>query len=264
MRKKISIMLVGAVVLSSLGAACTKQPTYACASNDACVSEQGKGGICEPNGFCSFVDAACVTSSRRYADGAGSGLAAACVPVDAAQDCIQQLSMGVQYGCLIAADGSAWCWGINDNGQLGDGTTTNQMSPTKVKLPAGVKVAAIGTGESHTCALDATGGVWCWGGNDTHQLAGEDASKTPVKVTLQTTDTPPKPLIAKALSVGGKHACALVEGGAVYCWGENSSAQCGQDPAAFDDVKVPTLVAGIDGLESVSVGDEFSCALKDD
>jgi alpha-tubulin suppressor-like RCC1 family protein len=259
------LVLLTSAMLASLNGACTARPAYQCSTNDVCVSEEGAPGICEASGACSFVDNACPVSARRYSDGAGAGLASACVAATASSQCIGAVSLGIQYGCLVRTDGTAWCWGANDKGQLGDGTTVDRTSPTQVRLPAGIKVSTIGTGESHTCALDTAGGVWCWGDNDTHELGpGTAASLVPLKVDVMSSDTPKVPLKAKNLSVGGKHTCALVEGGNVYCWGENSNAQCGQDPATNDDVQVPTMVAGLEGVTYPAAGDEFSCALKDD
>jgi len=66
------------------------------------------------------------------------------------------------------SNGGVRCWGLNDNGQLGDGTTTSRSTPPTSDMLTGVQ--AITADYAHTCALMGTGGVHCWGGNDNGQL----------------------------------------------------------------------------------------------
>jgi alpha-tubulin suppressor-like RCC1 family protein len=264
MRKTLFPLCVVGVLLT---VACTARPTYQCTANQACISESGGAGICEPKGFCSFADTACAQagSGRRYSDGAGAGLDGQCVTATSAQKCISALSMGTEHSCLVKTDGSLWCWGGNTKGQLGDGTTVAKATPTRVTFPANVKIAQVATAELHTCALDTNGGVWCWGDNAVGQLGyAQSESNVPVAVTIMA-GMPPQPVKASALAAGGKHTCAIANH-LVYCWGENSDGQCGADPKlpGNDDVLVPTQVAGVEGIEQIAPGDEFTCARRDD
>jgi alpha-tubulin suppressor-like RCC1 family protein len=258
-------------LLLSLGAfsvalafACTARPTYQCVTNQACVSETGGGGICEANGFCSFSDTSCNEAGRRYSDGAGSTLSSICVSAPAASKCIATVSLGTKHSCVVKTDGTLWCWGDNDKGQLGDGTTLAKTTPTRINFPANVKIATVSAADLHTCAIDTDGGVWCWGDNGVGQLGvALSDSKVPVAVPILS-GQPAQPQKAAALAAGGKHTCAIANH-LVYCWGENSNGQCGVDPAPpNDDVKVPTQVAGLEGIDSIAPGDEFTCALRDD
>jgi alpha-tubulin suppressor-like RCC1 family protein len=108
--------------------------------------------------------------------------------VAASLDAIVTIGVADGVSCLATGDGSAYCWGADDVGQLGDGETTNKSAPVSVKGPGGLGkltgVVAIAPGTRHVCALRNDGTVWCWGKNDRGQLG--DGTKTdspfPVKV----------------------------------------------------------------------------------
>ena len=268
-------LVVAAFVGLTVAEGCVSLPVYACKSGDVCVSGSGAQGMCEPNAHCSFTDSACASTGRRYGTDGADALSGTCVaPV---KSCVQKLALGNPHSCLLATDGGVWCWGGNAAGQLGDGTTTSRSVPTKVVgLPG--PASSISAGDSLTCAIVQDQTVWCWGDNATLQLgqcgAAPPASSTkPVQVSAYVVDgqgklaCDPKPFKATVLSVGGKHVCALGVSGDVYCWGENSTGQCGQDPAdpKFEDVPGPLPISGpVSGIKDVQTGDEFGCSLKDD
>src|SRR5438093_4486252 len=128
---------------------------------------------------------------------------------------------GSFHTCALLQDGTVRCWGLNDAGQLGDGSTTNSSTPVAV---AGVGGAAAVTGGGfHTCARFPDGTLQCWGRNNAGQLGDpatlREAVTTPVRVTGITTAT--------AVSAGGFHTCALPGDGTVRCWGQNDYGQLG-------------------------------------
>ncbi|HEX4332105.1 MAG TPA: FG-GAP-like repeat-containing protein [Usitatibacter sp.] len=164
------------------------------------------------------------------------------------------LSVGISHACALTSAGGVKCWGLNDRGQLGDGSTTNRDAPVDVTgLASGVvKVAA---GGDHTCALTAAGGVKCWGAGTFGQL-GNNATQdhsTPVDVTGLTE-------VVTALASGGGHSCALTQAGGLKCWGagqdgENGSGGGGIFPSPVD-------VSGLtSGVVSFSLGKTHSCAV---
>jgi alpha-tubulin suppressor-like RCC1 family protein len=115
------------------------------------------------------------------------------------------------------------------------------------------------TGEAHTCALDATGAVWCWGGNQRGQLGSgtREPALQPELVTL------PGP--ARSLSCDFNHGCALLSDGRLYCWGQNGEGELGQDDAFPGDAVeaadglTPLPVAG--SFRSVDTGQGHTCAI---
>src|SRR3989442_1090711 len=88
---------------------------------------------------------------------------------------------GVAHTCGVTAAGIAYCWGRNLEGQLGDGTTMNRLTPVPVQAPAGVSFAAVGAGDVHTCRVTATGAAYCWGANGSGQLG--DGTTTTHRLT---------------------------------------------------------------------------------
>ena len=76
---------------------------------------------------------------------------------------VQRLAGGGMHTCALKLDGTVWCWGNNANGELGDGTNTASLTPTRVSGLTGV--SSISAKNAHTCALKTDGTVWCWGWN---------------------------------------------------------------------------------------------------
>jgi alpha-tubulin suppressor-like RCC1 family protein len=142
---------------------------------------------------------------------------------------ITQVSSGKQYSCALAGTAASWCWGRNSNGQLGDGTTSNQFHAVHIKsgttpLVNLVAIAA-GTGE-HSCALGTAGQVYCWGANTARQLGdGTIVQRTSAVGFVPSTTKLTGPF--KSIAVGEAHSCGRTNGGAVWCWGRNTRGQLG-------------------------------------
>jgi alpha-tubulin suppressor-like RCC1 family protein len=78
------------------------------------------------------------------------------------------VSAGTAHSCAVLGDGQVFCWGANDQGQLGDGTTDARPLPAPV--PSLTDVQQVAAGRAHTCARQRGGAIFCWGGNDAGQL----------------------------------------------------------------------------------------------
>jgi len=267
-----ALLVLACVAVIPVMAGCDVVP-YRCVTNAQCVDQAATAGICEPDGFCSFPDPGCAAPTRRYADGAGDRKAGTCVAASE-RGCVTDIAGGGDHLCLVRSDHTVWCWGANDAGQLGDGTTQDRARPVQAKTPTGRSFVQVSTAENHTCALAMDHTVWCWGANDAGQLGAVNAagdprpdSPLPIQVMARTATTPPSfpPLLATHLATGGKHTCVIDPETAVVCWGENDSGQCGQDLSAGDDVVVPTAVPGLsEGYVDVAAGKAATAVVKDD
>ena len=168
---------------------------------------------------------------------------------------VVQLVAGTSHTCAVTPEGSAKCWGWNANGQLGDGTTTDRLTPTEVTgLSSGVSSISLGMG--HTCAVTTAGAALCWGSNGMGQLGdGTTTAKyVPTAVSGLTSG------VAAISASGGNFTCALTTGGAAKCWGNNGYGQLGDN--TVNSRTVPTNVSGLSsGVASIGTGSGHTCAV---
>ncbi len=166
-----------------------------------------------------------------------------------------QLSGGTYHTCGVTIGLAAFCWGANFNGQLGDGTTTDHLTPAAVTggLSLVVVSASRWGGGFYTCGVTASGAAYCWGNNDTGQLGDgtSTSSSTPVAVTGGLTFV--------ALSAGAVHTCGLTTGGAAYCWGQGLVGQLGD--GTTNSSPSPVAVKGGLTFVAISAGGSHTCGL---
>ena len=179
---------------------------------------------------------------------------------------VTEVAVGRNQACAIA-DGDAYCWGTNSNGQLGNGNTTNSLSPAKVTgLPADMAAAGLTTGTTHSCAT-VEGTAYCWGGNSAGQLGiGTNADSTkamPVKGALRGKTVTMVSAGLDNTTTGASHTCALAAD-KVYCWGENVNGELGNGGAVRSNVPVAAVsqdkrmtAVAAGGAQTISVGVPF-------
>ena len=169
---------------------------------------------------------------------------------------LSQLSAGPSYfSCAKVSDGTASCWGINLNGELGQGFPSPN-STTAVTVKGLTGVTAVVTGENHACALLSNNTVKCWGDNDYGQLGNNSFTDSWSPVTVSGIST------AIAISAGMLHTCVLLTGGTVSCWGQNASYQIGNSTAsAWPVAKTPVTVTGLSSVSAIAAGGFHNCAL---
>ncbi len=164
------------------------------------------------------------------------------------------IAAGGSFTCAVTATGGVKCWGFNSSGQLGDNTTTNRNAPVDViGLASGV--ATIALGSDHSCALTKTGGVKCWGLNNSGQLGDNTLVQRNTGVDVSGLNVG-----VAALAAGGSHTCAVTGSGGVKCWGDNTSGDVGDNTAA--QRSAPVDVTGLSsGVAAIALGSFHSCAL---
>jgi alpha-tubulin suppressor-like RCC1 family protein len=190
---------------------------------------------------------------------------------------IQQISLGLLHTCALLSGGKVDCWGVNGYGELGSGTSAKFLL-TPLRVHGIADAAAISAAGYYTCALISGGAIECWGGNGYGQLGdgitdhdhngsvADDFSPAPVRV--KGIDH------AVAVSTGNDHACALISGGTVECWGGNTAGELGDGIADHghgssdwdegDFSPTPVKVVGITSAVAVTAAYGTSCALLKD
>lgn len=199
-------------------------------------------------------------------------------------DDVREIAAGEVHACAIKRSGDLVCWGLNDDGELGDGTTEGRWEPRKVPdVPAAVKVAV---GNRMMCALFADDSLRCWGGmGKTPPLARPQPVALKGKVRSLSAGFfqacaalddgkvvcfGPSGQVVKEVSgvteavevAVGSHACARRRDGSVWCWGNNGNGQLGRPQG--DDENVPRAVAGLARATQIAAGPYHSCALLED
>ena len=230
-------------------AGCLGRGDFRCADHGQC----GTGAFCESNGHCSRRDVEC-PSRRRFVHHAGND-GDACVPDFCSGNPIRAMTAGGAHACVLRGDGSVACWGRNDDGQLGDETRTPRSLPVTV---AGVGAAiAVAAGQRHSCAVRIGGAVVCWGANDAGQLGNGVGPSTPVPMLVAGVTG------AVSVAAGADFSCAVLGDGTVRCWGADDVGQLGDDGLAAT-TRLPSPVAFLDGVRSVSAFWQHACAIRSD
>jgi Big-like domain-containing protein/Regulator of Chromosome Condensation (RCC1) repeat protein len=190
------------------------------------------------------------------------------------------LAVGGYHTCALTTAGAAFCWGDNEVGQVGDGTTSNHRA-TPTAVAGGLTFVALSAGVLHTCGLTLDGTAYCWGTNHLGQLGvgtltgpelcpANNASRTTPCSTIPVEIPGSPPWIAIS---AGSHTCAVTTAGDGYCWGDNSFGALGIGTATgpqlcgggADWVCSPTPIAVTGGLTfadiSVPLVGEHSCGV---
>lgn len=161
----------------------------------------------------------------------------------------EKLAGGGAHTCALTSAGTAYCWGNNAYGQLGDSSTASRNAP--VQVSGGLTFTSIDAGASHTCALTSAGMAYCWGRNNRGQLG--NGSTTGSTVPIAVTGGLTFDLVAAGgFSIG--HTCGLTDFGAAYCWGDNERGQLGTGASDLNAHAFPVLVSGGLVFEGLTAG----------
>jgi alpha-tubulin suppressor-like RCC1 family protein len=163
------------------------------------------------------------------------------------------------HTCALDAAGIAYCWGNNQDGQLGNGTFTPESQILRLRpeaIAGNLRFTRLAAGGFSTCGLKSSSTVYCWGSNESGQLGDGTTLRRPAPVLVggsyQFVD----------LTMGTSHVCGLTAAGAAYCWGENGAGQLGDGTGI--DRTAPTPVAGNLAFASLSAGAYHTCGVLAD
>ncbi len=228
---------------------------HSCSVNGGGVS----GRICT-GGQCSFVDEGPCDTACASQDAEGNytdcGAEGSTDVINTFLPLVSNLVSGWKHTCARKKDGTVWCWGRNNYGQLGDGTTDNNVNAVQV---SGISNAdEVRAGAYHSCVRKTDGTLSCWGRNYRGSL-GDDYSSSYSVVPVQ----PLEDVAVNSSHVSTSYqTCSVHTNGTVWCWGRNLTGQIGD--GTLVDRHVPTQVAGLTGIVYVEAGRDHSCALRND
>jgi alpha-tubulin suppressor-like RCC1 family protein len=160
------------------------------------------------------------------------------------------LGAGSEHTCVGRPDGTTWCWGRGDSGQLGNGQVSNPAIPVQVQTSN--QIVAIDGGPQHTCAVTAAGGVECWGSAANGRL-GNGATVGNVSAPANV----PNITGASAIGTGFAHTCTVAMNGSVWCWGDNQLGMLGD--GSLMPASSPVQI-GLAGATTIAAGAAHSCA----
>ena len=142
---------------------------------------------------------------------------------------VVMVTNGLAHTCALIADGTARCWGLNSNGQLGDGTTTQRLSPVVVKNSTNTGpltgITQIVAGGTHTCARLSDGTARCWGRNANGQLGDGTTTQRLLPVVVKNPAGSGSLTNVSELSLAVVYSCARIGDGTARCWGNNDTGQ---------------------------------------
>jgi alpha-tubulin suppressor-like RCC1 family protein len=176
-------------------------------------------------------------------------------PTQVAGDGWKQVSSGYLHTCAVKQGGTLWCWGLNANLQLGD--AQYHPSPSQV---AGSDWLQVATGLYHTCATRTDGSLLCWGGNISGQLGNAGVPVDPTGATSKTADPVLVAGTWSTIAAGQSHTCGIQPDKSLWCWGDNTKGQLGDNTLLAKSEPNQVVVAG-QTWEQVAAGAEHTCAM---
>lgn len=178
------------------------------------------------------------------------------------------VAMAYKRSCALLRDGTVWCWGasIQPDGSFAHG---RKATPSPIAVPGLTGVRKIALATSHSCAVTKTGRLWCWGSNESGEVADGFREQQPLPIPVvwtkpgaQTLPVPDRSVVAVDLATSDSHACAITRRGELGCWGFNGSGQIGIGRADGDAHPVPLVVPGLSSVAGVDVDSGRTCAVS--
>ena len=241
--------------------ACSVRCEEGCPDGTHCVDGYCTGGTSCGSGSagsdagptCGGIgEACCATGTACESNGY-------CVAGTCEAGCITDVMFGRRHACMLRHDGTVWCAGQDDSGQLGDGKSTDSATFVQATDSSGpiTDAIAVGGGYYTTCAVRTGGTVWCWGAGSSGELGNNASTTSSTAVQVVTASGPLTGIVE--VDGGHGHECARDAAGAVWCWGRNDGGQLGDNTTT--NRPYAAQVAGIPGATRVSTGIDHTCAV---
>jgi alpha-tubulin suppressor-like RCC1 family protein len=170
----------------------------------------------------------------------------------------RSIAVGFAHACGVTVDSVGYCWGYNQDGELGDNTTTNRSTPVIAggapMFNPPLRFAQIAAGDGASCGLTASGVGYCWG----RALLSAFASPGQNQLTPHAI---PGRYVWRQLSVSSRHACGVITGFAVFCWGNNASGKLGDGTTTNRLTPTAVFLGGL-AVQQVVANEESTCGLS--
>lgn len=179
-----------------------------------CWGRNNNGQLGINNGFSSISTPTAVDGTRKYT----------------------WVAAGPDHTCAISDNGLTYCWGANDDDQLGVNTMGNSTATPQV-VSGGKLFTKVWVGSLHSCGMEADGDLFCWGANNNGQLGNgtNTQSTAPVQVGAGA-------LKFLEFDAGSEHNCGISVDSVLYCWGSNSFGRLGNGTNIGSNVPYPVVV----------------------
>jgi alpha-tubulin suppressor-like RCC1 family protein len=181
---------------------------------------------------------------------------------------INFITAGSSHACAITTDKDVFCWGSNGTGELGNNSSSVNMSTTPMAVYTGgalngKKVEMISAGYNHTCVITTDELAYCWGYNAHGELGNNSTTNSFEPVAVDMTGALKGKKI-RSISAGGDHTCAMTVDAMAYCWGNNYSGQLGDNTTTDRHTPVAVYTGGLLNdryIDSISAGGAHSCVV---
>ena len=164
--------------------------------------------------------------------------------------------MGEAHQCALSTTGVVRCWGLNGEGQVGNGDATGKFVPKPVTVLTGA--ATITTGDNHTCAVMQDATVKCWGQNDAGEIGDGTRTNAIKPTTVKGVGGNGVLNGVRTVVAGGDHTCALMKNKSVKCWGQNNDGVLGN--GTVKNSLVPVSVARLTRVTTLTLSAQVACA----
>ncbi|MDD2482776.1 MAG: fibronectin type III domain-containing protein [Candidatus Shapirobacteria bacterium] len=180
---------------------------------------------------------------------------------------VKAITSGESHSCVVKNDGTVYCWGYGFYGELGIGVSgANSIVQYPTQVTGLTNIVSIAAGTNHTCAIDSSGKMYCWGRNTNGQLGNNSSANSASPVQVKSTTGSGTFSTAATAAAGGNHTCTISTDDKIYCWGLANYGQLGVGSTGFQIY--PKQVVGVDGsgvldnIKSAELGTFSTCAGK--